>query len=234
MADTTGGNDAETISAPGSCPQRGWIETQLSHALGQRVTVGGNIDLKLLPTPYLHLNQAVVGDDDGALKIGVRYLDLELAVGPLLHGEFDITEGRLEGANIRLNLQGDRSIPALPAAPALRANIRLERLNVAEATLTISDPQNGRDLRLDHLNFMVEAAETGGPFRLAGSRGSGAERTKFHGSLTPAPGGKGARSAQGPHSTPHGGADIVPELGRGELRGIHSGARAECAGGAAL
>ena len=159
--------------------QRGFLEGQLSRALGQTVTIGGNIDLKLLPTPYLRLNQAVIGSDDGAVRIGIRHLDLELSVSPLLHGEFDIVEGRLDEPTIRVMLQKDRTLPVLPDTPALRADVRLERIKVVDGTLAIADPQSGRTFVVDHLDFKAEAPSLAGPYKVSGMQGTSAARTKF-------------------------------------------------------
>ena len=158
---------------------RGFLEARLSHALGQKVTVGGSIDLKLLPTPYLVLNQAVVGGDDGAVTVGIRHLDLELAVAPLLHGEFDIVEAQLAEPTIRINLQRDRSLPALPRAPAFDADVRFDRITVTDGTVAIADPESGRTLALDHFDLQAEADSLAGPFRAHGTVGEGPTRTGF-------------------------------------------------------
>lgn len=170
--------------------QRAFLETQLSRALGQPVTIGGSIDLKLLPTPYIRLNQAVIGSDGGAVRVGIHYLDLELAVAPLLHGEFDIVEGQLEEPTIRLTLQPDRTLPAFPAAPALAADIRLERIGVKDGTLAIADPASGRTFVTSHLDFTAEAPSIAGPFKGSGTAGDPAAQTKFRFSTGEARGGR--------------------------------------------
>ena len=55
--------------------QRAFIEARLSAVLGQKVTIGGNIDVKLLPTPYLVLGQTVIGSDDGPVTFSIHHLD---------------------------------------------------------------------------------------------------------------------------------------------------------------
>lgn len=159
--------------------QRGFLETQLSRVFGQRVTIGGNIDLKLLPTPYLRLNQTVIGSDDGPIRVGIRHLDLELSVAPLLHGEFDIVEGRLDEPTIRVTLRPDRTLPSLPPTPALRADLRFERITVSDATLAVADPQSGRTFVLDHIDFNGDAPSLSGPYKASGTVGEGARRTHF-------------------------------------------------------
>jgi hypothetical protein len=159
--------------------QRAFVEARLTQALGQKVTVGGNIDLKILPTPYLVLDQAVIGEDDGPLSLGIRHLDLELSVTPLLRGEFDITEARLEEPTIRLTLGRDRGVPALPKAPAFQADVRFDRVSVVDGTLAIADPASGRTFAVDHLDFDAEVDSLSGPFRGNGAAGSPDARTKF-------------------------------------------------------
>ncbi len=159
--------------------QRGVLEAQLARALGQKVTIGGDIDLKLLPTPYLRLNQTVIGSDEGPVRIGIRHLDFELAVAPLLHGEIDIVEGRLEEPIIRLALQQDRTLPTLPSLPALQLDVRLERITVVDGTLAVADPQSGRTFTADHLDFAVEAPSLAGPYKGGGTQGAADKRTKF-------------------------------------------------------
>jgi uncharacterized protein involved in outer membrane biogenesis len=165
--------------------QRAFVEARLSHALGQKVTVGGSIDLKLLPTPYLVLDQAVIGGDDAPVTMGIRHLYLELSVTPLLHGEYDVVEARLEEPTIRVTLQRDRTLPPLPDAPAFKADVRFNRITVADGTLAIADPQSGRTFALSHLDFEAEAESLAGPFKGRGSWWTRRRRTP--GSISTAP-----------------------------------------------
>ena len=166
--------------------QRGFLEAQLSRALGQKVTIGGDIDLKLLPTPYLRLSQTVIGADDAALRVGIRHLDFELAVAPLLHGEIDVVEGRLEQPAIRLTLLPDRSLPAVPGFPSTRLDVRLERIAIVDGTIAVADPQSGRTFTADHLDATIEASSLDGPFKGSGTQGSGPARSRFRFSTAPA------------------------------------------------
>ncbi len=158
---------------------RGFLEAKLSRALGQKVTIGGAIDLKLLPTPYLVLNQAVIGGDDGPVRLGIRHLDLELSVAPLLHGAFEIVEAQLAEPTIRITLQRDRTLPPLPAAPAFDADVRFDRISLSDGTLAIADPDSGRTLSLEHVDLQAEAESLAGPFHASGALGEGEARTKF-------------------------------------------------------
>ena len=170
--------------------QRGFLEARLTQALGQKVTIGGSIDLKLLPTPYLVLDQTVIGEDDGPIKTGIRHLDLELSITPLLHGEFDITEARLEEPIVRITLQRNRTLPVLPLAPAFKADVRFERITTVDGTLAIADPLSGHTFVADHIDMVAEAPTLAGPYKASGATGEGASLTKFRLSTTTAQNGK--------------------------------------------
>ncbi len=208
--------------------QRAFLETQLSRAFGQRVTIGGSIDLKLLPTPYIRLNQTVIGSDEGNVRIGIHHLDLELAVAPLLHGEIDIVEGRLDGPTMRLTLQSDHSLPAFPETPALKADIRLERITVSDGTLAVADPASGRTLVVDHLDFVIDAPSLAGPFKGNGAAGAEAGRTNFRFATTEAKDGRAHLHLAVGETTTHPGVDLdgdlVPEAGNEGVRQGFAGA----------
>ncbi len=191
---------------------RGFLEARLSRALGQKVTVGGSIDLKLLPTPYLVLNQAVVGSDDGPLSLGIRHLDLELSIAPLLHGEFEIVEAKLAEPTIRITLQRDRTLPPLPVAPAFAADVRFDRITITDGTLALADPDSGRTLALEHVDLQAEAESLGGPFRASGEAGEAGARTRFRFVSAAAQGGR-ARIKLGVDGTPsHASLDVDGNL----------------------
>ena len=159
--------------------QRAFIEARLSEVLGQRVTIGGNIDVKLLPTPYLVLGQTVIGDDEAPVRLSIHHLDLELSVTPLLHGEIDVTQARLVEPTIRVTLTPDRTLPALPDAPAFHADVSLDHLAVTGGTLAIADPLSGRTFVLDNLELEADAASLAGPFKVAGTEGPEGSPTSF-------------------------------------------------------
>ncbi len=159
--------------------QRGFLEARLSRALGQRVAIGGAIDLKLLPTPYLSLRRTTIGNDDGPVTVAIRTLDLELAVAPLLHGAFDIVEARLGEPTIRVTLGRDRTLPALPAAPAFGADVAFDRIDVADGTLAVADPLSDHTYVFEHLDVSAEAPALAGPFKATGTSGAANARTPF-------------------------------------------------------
>jgi len=198
--------------------QRGFVEARLSRALGQKVTIGGAIDLKLLPTPYLVLDQAVIGNDDGPVHLGIRHLDLELAVTPLLHGEFEVVEADLEEPVIRVSLRDDHSLPPLPDAPAFRADVRFDRIAISGGTLAIADPRSGYTFVLDHLDLEAAAGSLAGPFKGSGAAGGPQARTKFRFGLSASQDGKTHARLVVDETHAHPGFDLD-----GTLSMIHAG-----------
>ena len=188
--------------------QRAFVEARLSQALGQKVTIGGTIDVKLLPTPYLVLGQTVIGGDDGPIRIGIHHLALELSVPPLLHGEFDVVDARLEEPTIRVTLEPDRTLPALPNAPAFRADVSFDRISVADGTLAVADPQSGRTFVLDNLDFDADAPSLAGPFKGSGTEGAAPTRTKFHFATTTADRGRAQAQLMIEATAAHAGVDL--------------------------
>lgn len=212
--------------------QRGFVEARLSHALKQKVTIGGAIDLKLLPTPYLVLDQAVIGSDEGPVRLGIRHLVLELSVTPLLHGEFEVVEAVLEEPVIRVNLRDDHSLPPLPDAPAFRADVRFDRIAISGGTLAIADPGSGYTFVVDHLDLEAAAGSLAGPFKGTGEAGAPATRTKFRFAASAAQDGKTHARLVVDETRAHAGLDLDGTLSM--IRAGHESLRERFDGAAAV
>ena len=89
---------------------RGWVEERLSAALGGRVEVGGDIDLRLLPAPRMALDLSWRGAGEGAPRIDVDRAQLEIAVAPLLQGIVRFVEARLERPRVSASLGADGAV----------------------------------------------------------------------------------------------------------------------------
>ena len=71
------------------------VEQRLTQALGAPTSIGGSIDLRLLPTPTLNLEKIAIGKPDGP-RASVQSAHVEVAVMPLLRGQIEIIEATLE------------------------------------------------------------------------------------------------------------------------------------------
>ena len=67
----------------------------------------------------------------------------------------------------------------MPAAPAFEADVKFERIRVADGTLAVADPQSGYTFVLDHVDLDADAGSLAGPFKLSGASGPRERRTRF-------------------------------------------------------
>ena len=157
--------------------QREAIDAQLSRALGTTVTTRGAIDLKLLPTPRLVLEGAQAGGSTGDPLFRSGALRLELAVAPLLRGEFHFIEATVESPDLRLEDVGGRL--QLPAGAALRRDIQFDRIRIRNGSLTVVRPS--APLTIGGIDLDAEAESLEGPFKGTGTlaRPAGAVPFRF-------------------------------------------------------
>ena len=102
---------------------RGLLEEEASRALGREVRVGGKVDVRILPTPYMRFEDVTVADAagiTGAPFLRAKSFTLWLAVPPLLRGVLEAERIELDRADLRLRVDaaGGGNWQALPFPPA--------------------------------------------------------------------------------------------------------------------
>src|SRR5215471_12336087 len=85
---------------------RNTFETEISRLTRLDVRIGGAIDVRLLPTPTLELEQIALGRPDGQARVRARALRIELALGALMRGQFLATDVGLEAPEISVEFNG--------------------------------------------------------------------------------------------------------------------------------
>jgi uncharacterized protein involved in outer membrane biogenesis len=158
--------------------QRGLIETKLSQALGEKVIIRGNLDLKLLPTPYLHLQKIEISDAAASASFAADDVLLEIAIPPLLRGEVDFIEARVKSPRLKL-IQGTDGTLKAPQPGGFSGQARFERIAIEDGRIEIEDPAQANTLVLDHLDLNAEANSLAGPFKGDGSGMVLGEKTGF-------------------------------------------------------
>jgi uncharacterized protein involved in outer membrane biogenesis len=179
---------------------RAAFETEASHLIGLDVRVTGAIDARLLPSPQLILHDIVIGRG-GEDEVRARSLNIEFALGPLMRGEWRAAELRLVGPQLRIGLDASGHVQAPSLAVGFNPDaLAIDRLNIQDGKVTLTDAANGASVTLDKLWFNGEArsllgplngegaATIGGdlyPFRIAAGRYGSDGKLKVHVNVDP-------------------------------------------------
>ena len=155
--------------------QRPWVEAQLSAALGRSVRTSGSIDLVLLPTPRLELGGVAFAPASGAsLQSGA--VRLELAVMPLLRGEFRFLEASIDEPEVTVAI-GAAAAPASVGDTA--QDVQFDRIDIRHGRFVLLDAAAGASLTFEGVDLQAEANSLSGPFRGGGTFARGEGRTGF-------------------------------------------------------
>jgi len=158
---------------------RSLFEVQASRLLGVEVRVAGEIDARLLPSPRLTLHDIQIGRP-GPDSVRARSLQLELALGPLMRGEWRASELHLAGPRIALGLDASGQVQAPSIAVGFNPDgLTVDRLSIEDGQVTLADVSNGASVTLDKLWFNGEARSLIGPFKGEGAVTVGGELYPF-------------------------------------------------------
>jgi len=146
------------------------IEAQAAQMVGVPVQVSGAIDVRLLPTPSLKLNDVQLGSAASAQKVSARGLAIEFGLGTLMRGEFRASQVALDRPEVRVGL--DRS--GFVQTPGLNFGfdpdrVAIERLSIKDGQVILTDAASGAELAIDRLSLSGEVGSLIGPFKVEGS-----------------------------------------------------------------
>jgi uncharacterized protein involved in outer membrane biogenesis len=159
---------------------RSAIEAEASQMVGAPVRVGGAIDVRLLPTPSVKLNDVQIGPAASAQKMTASGLAMELGLGTLMRGEFRASQVTLDRPEVRVGL--DRS--GAVQIPGLNFGfdpdrLAIERLTINDGQLLLADGASGARLELEGLNLSGEVGSLIGPFKVEGTFAAKGERYAY-------------------------------------------------------
>ncbi len=156
--------------------QRALIDRAIAQSLGTPASSAGAIDLRLLPSPHLRLDQLRLGAEDGP-SLEARQVDAEIALSPLLKGEVRFTRTSIERARVTLPVADDALL--LPrGGETPRRDVVIEALTVRHLSVATwrdgAEPSEiwaADDVRLRAPNlagpWLAEGMVAGSPFHLA-------------------------------------------------------------------
>ncbi|MBE9554175.1 MAG: AsmA family protein, partial [Proteobacteria bacterium] len=166
---------------------RGELAALLSRTAGRQVSIDGDLEMAILPSPHLNVREVRIANIEGASEANLAHVGeirMQIAPGPLFGGRIVVSSLLLVEPVISLETMSDGRVnwdiaanggqPAPggqgePAGkPALPIQISFERVAIANGTLAWQGA-NGRTQKLERLNTQIAMADLAGPLKLEAS-----------------------------------------------------------------
>ena len=162
---------------------RGTFESEASHMLGRRVRVGDQVQLRLLPTPYISFDNVRVADASGRFDTPLLRMDsfrMQLSTSALLSGSLVAQTVELTAPTLRLAIGKDGKgswdglLPAVhsgtPAGQSGESQgLAVSAVHITHGVVDLVGPSEGQQWRLEDVTGNVDAAGPQGPFRFKGA-----------------------------------------------------------------
>lgn len=165
------------------------ISERIEALTGRQLAIDGDIEIALLPSPKLRISDARLSNLAGANSadmVRLQALDLQLALGPLLSGDFQVSSLELIDPVIELERLADghgnwRFEPADDGSAAGEGGapeggeeedssaFSIDSVSIVNGTIVYRDSAAGRVEYFQHVNGTLSAKSLEGPFRGEGS-----------------------------------------------------------------
>lgn len=143
------------------------LEAQASALAGTRVTISGNIDLTLLPTPAFVLRNVSLGDAEKGSGMRATEMRGSLSLTALLSGKIEADAFVISRPATRLVIEKDGKL-VLPAGTSAGQEISVSGFVLEAGSLTIEDRRTNSLFLADDFSARGELVSREGPFRLDG------------------------------------------------------------------
>jgi hypothetical protein len=157
---------------------RGVFEEEATRILGREVRVGGNVNVRLLPSPYVSFEKLRIADPTGATGepfFRAESFTMRLSAPPLLKGIIEANEIVLEKPFVRLavdaNGEGNwRSFSvAAGSLPFVPAGVTLQSVKINDGSIALHGPKGIGFAEIGGLNGELKAESIDGPFSFKGA-----------------------------------------------------------------
>jgi uncharacterized protein involved in outer membrane biogenesis len=151
--------------------QRDAVEAQLSRVLGQRVQIKGAIDVKLLPSPYITLNQVeVISSKTGDALFSCDKVELALGLASMVRGQFQFTQASFDRPTLDLVRASDGAVglPDLGLAKG-SGSIAFDNVTIREGRVRATRPDGLARIEFGGIDLEAQADTLSGPFKGSGS-----------------------------------------------------------------
>lgn len=156
---------------------RGVFEEEATRILGRDVRVGGKINVRLLPTPYLSFEKLRIADTRlGATEplFRTESFTLWLSVPPLLQGNLEARHVTLEQPVVTLAVDKNgignwTTLGIRPGTlPFVPQKVALQAVDVTDGTLVLNHARAGEVGRVTGISGVISAEALDGPYKFAG------------------------------------------------------------------
>ncbi|MEN8195426.1 MAG: AsmA family protein [Pseudomonadota bacterium] len=166
---------------------RGELAALLSRTAGRQVSIDGDLEMAILPSPHLNVREVRIANLEGASEANlarVGEIRMRIAPGPLFSGRITVSSLLLVEPVISLETMpdgrtnwdiaanGGQPAPGGQGEPAdksaLPLQISFERVAIADGTLAWQGA-NGRTQKLERLNTQIAMTDLVGPLKLEAS-----------------------------------------------------------------
>ncbi|MDX2259891.1 MAG: AsmA family protein [Hyphomicrobiaceae bacterium] len=157
---------------------RGVVEEEATRLLGRDVRVGGKVDVRLLPAPYLRFEKLRIADTSGisgAPLFHVEGFTMWLAISPLLRGDFVAERIELDRPTVTVSVDKDglvnwRSLAVADGAlPFVPAHVALQAVGIKDGVLSLHIDAGGEIARVTDLDGEFVASSLRGPYTYRGT-----------------------------------------------------------------
>ena len=157
---------------------RNSFEAQASKIVGREVRVGGNVTLRMLPTPYVRFENVRIADLDGRFAdpfLRIETFTMLLSVPPLLKGEIEASGVELDQPRFHLVIDDDRGPNwkglgvGDAALSVLPEHVAFKSVKVKNGIVILKVSGDKKLVELNDVNVDLSAASMQGPYKLQGT-----------------------------------------------------------------
>lgn len=159
---------------------RSTFESEASRLLGRHVRVGDQVQLRLLPTPYISFDNVRVADATGRFDTPILRMEsfrMQLSTSALLTGNLVAQDVELKAPTFRLAVGRDGKGNWDGLLPPVNASTRagssgsfsISTVHISHGSVEAVGASEGQQWRLEDVSGDIDAAGPQGPFRFKGT-----------------------------------------------------------------
>jgi uncharacterized protein involved in outer membrane biogenesis len=156
---------------------RGVFEAEASRILGRELRVGGAVNVRFLPVPYVSFEKIRIADPGGESGSIIRIdsFTMWLSVPPLLRGVLEAHQVELRRPVLQLATDASgsgnwRTLSMNPGAmPFVPKDVALQSVRILDGAVVVNGPNRNELARLADITGELAAEALDGPYKFKGS-----------------------------------------------------------------